>query len=53
MRLWHGTLLGLPYTLHTSGIIFPFVLERLSNTSGTHLHTRPWEAVGEVDAHTG
>ena len=32
MGLRHGTLLGVPYALRTSGIAFPFVLERLSNT---------------------
>ena len=32
MQLWHGTLLGVPHVARTSGIAFPFVLERLSNT---------------------
>ena len=32
MRLWHGTLLGVRYHLRTSGVAFPFVRERLSNT---------------------
>ena len=30
--LWHGTLLGVCYHLRTSGVAFPFVLKRLSNT---------------------
>ena len=43
MKLWHGTLLGIPYALRTSGVAFPFVLERLSNTAA-----RPRSAVESV-----
>ena len=32
MWLWHDTLLEVPYALRTSGVAFPFVVERLSNT---------------------
>ena len=32
LRLWHGTLLGVPSTLLISGAAVPFVRERLSNT---------------------
>jgi hypothetical protein len=32
MRLWHGTLPVIAHALRTSGVAFPFVLERLSNT---------------------
>ena len=30
--LWHGTLPEVRYHLRTSGVAFPFVVERLSNT---------------------
>ena len=47
MRLWHGTLLGVSYALHTSGVAFPFVIERLSNTPARPQEASPhtWEAV--------
>ena len=32
MKLWHGTLLGMPHALLISGAAAPFVIERLSNT---------------------
>ena len=50
MRLRHGTLLGVPYALRTSGVAVPFVLERREQHSGTpsrHGRFEPWEAVGE------
>ena len=54
MRLWHGTLLGVSYGLRTSGVAFPFVLERLSNPPAcpqkgisTHGRFERWKAVGE------
>ena len=34
LRLRHGTRLGVCYHLRTSGVAFPFVIERLSNTPG-------------------
>ena len=49
MRLWRGTLLGGGYALRTSGVAFPFVLERLSNTpprpQEASPRIEPWEAV--------
>ena len=50
MRLWHGALLGVSYALRTSGVAFPFVLERLSNTPArlkSHLHARFEPAVSK------
>ena len=36
MWLWHGTLLGVPHALRTSGDAFPFVIDRLrQHSSGT------------------
>ena len=33
MGLRHGTLLGVPYARRTSGVVFPLMLDRLSNTA--------------------
>ena len=63
IRLWHGTLLVVPHALRTSAVSFPFVLERLSNTT-TRLHEpsprtpdlsrrRPWESNRWGNAHSG
>ena len=63
MRLWHGTLLGVPYTLPTSGAAVPFVLERLSNPperpqeasprTADLSRGRPWESNRWGNAHSG
>ena len=50
LRLWHATLPGVCHRLRTSGVAFPFVLERLSNTPARlqeHARFEPWEAVGK------
>ena len=53
MPLWHGTLLAVGHALRTSGVAFPFVLERLSNTPARHQEPSPrtadsslWLAMG-------
>ena len=58
--LWHGTLLGVRHHLRTSGVAFPFVLERLSNTparpqeaSPRTPDVRPCESKRWGDAHSG
>ena len=45
--LWHGTLLGVCHHLRTSGVAFPFVLERLSNTPARPQEPSPCEACCE------
>ena len=46
MPLWHGTLLAVGHALRTSGVAFPFVLERLSNPPAHPQEASPHTAVG-------
>ena len=45
-RLWHGTLLGVLHVARTSGVAFPSVLERLSNTPARLQEASPWLCEG-------
>ena len=47
MRLWHGTLLAVGGARRTSGVAFPFVLERLSNTPARLQEPSPHTVTGQ------
>ena len=46
MVRWHGALLKVRDALRTSGVAFPFVLERLSNPPAHPQEASPHTAVG-------